>query len=68
MDTPRSKPFLLDHEVETATQKFITASRLQKDRIGQQIFPFHRVGRNCYYKLEEIYAVIERNKFGGKCS
>jgi hypothetical protein len=64
----QSKPFLLDHKVETATSKLITASRLQKDRIGKQIFPFHRVGRNCYYSLDEIYGVIERSKCGGKAA
>ena len=62
------EPWLLDREVEQSTDGRITASRLRKDRIGQQIFPFHRVGRNCYYRLSEIHAVIEASRFGGNAS
>lgn len=59
------KRWQLDYEVENDTGGRITASRLRKDRIGKQIFPFHRVGRNCYYDLAEIDAVIEASRFGG---
>jgi len=62
------KRWLLDREVETETEGRLTASRLQKDRIGPQIFPFHRVGRSVFYDLAEIDAVIEAARFGGKLS
>jgi|RhiMethySRZTD1v2_1073278.scaffolds.fasta_scaffold260199_2 hypothetical protein len=55
----------LDYEIEQATDGRITASRLRKDRIKNQIFPFHRVGRNCFYDLAEIDAAIEASRFGG---
>ena len=55
-----------DYEVEQATGGAITAKRLRMDRLGDQIFPFHRVGRSCWYDLDEVNATIEKAKFGGK--
>jgi len=43
----------------------VLTGRLRKDRIKNQIFPFHRVGRNCFYDLAEIDAAIEASRFGG---
>lgn len=62
------KRWLLDYEVEAATEKRISASWLRKDRVGPQIFPFHRVGRQCFYDLAEINGVIERSRVGGKAA
>jgi hypothetical protein len=62
------KRWLLDYEVEKATNKRISASWLRKDRLGDQFFPFHRVGRLCFYDLAEINAVIERSRHGGKAA
>ncbi len=54
-----------DYEIEQRTGGRITASRLRKDRLTKQLFPFHRVGRNVYYDIAEIDAVIEGARFGG---
>jgi hypothetical protein len=59
--------WLRDHEVQDARPE-ISASRLRKDRRGAQLFPFHRVGRDCLYDLAEIDAIIEKNRFGGKAA
>jgi hypothetical protein len=61
-----AKRWLLDREIESATGRRITASRLRKDRLGKQIFPFHRVGRSVYYDIREIEAVIEGARVGGR--
>lgn len=66
VEAKQGRRWLLDREVEEATGGRISKSRLRKDRIGEQLFPFHRVGRSVYYSLAEIEAVIERNKFGGE--
>lgn len=65
---PQHPRWLLDREVEEATCGRITASRLRKDRLTRQLFPFHRVGRNVYYDLAEIDAIIEAARFGGKAA
>ena len=65
-DFPQKKQWLLDREVEAETQGRISASRLRKDRLGAQLFPFHRVGRSCYYDLREINEVIAGSRFGGR--
>jgi hypothetical protein len=46
----------------------ISKSWLRKDRVGKQIFPFYRVGRLCFYDLDEIEAVFQKNRFGGKAA
>jgi hypothetical protein len=63
---PAPSRWKLDYEIEAATDKRISASWLRKDRVGPQIFPFHRVGRLCFYDLDEIDAVIEGSRHGGK--
>lgn len=63
-NTPK-KTWLLDREVEAATLGRISASRLRKDRLGAQLFPFHRIGRSCYYDLSEINELIAGSRFGG---
>ena len=68
MSQNTQKRWKLDYEVEEATDGRITASRLRKDRIKHQLFPFHRVGRNCFYDLAEIDALIEASRFGGNVS
>lgn len=60
--------WLFDYEVEAATGGAITAKRLRMDRLGDQIFPFYRVGRNCLYDLPEIDATIEKHRQGGKAA
>jgi hypothetical protein len=59
------KRWLLDREIEVALGGSITASRLRKDRLGKQLFPFHRVGRSVYYDLAEVESVIEAAASGG---
>jgi hypothetical protein len=59
---------LRDHEFEHATDGRISKSWLRKDRVGKQIFPFYRVGRLCFYDLDEIEAVFQKNRFGGKAA
>ena len=65
MSKQGEKRWHLDREIEDLTEKRITASRLRKDRLGKQIFPFHRIGRSVYYDLAEIDALIEGSRFGG---
>ena len=65
-DTATEQRWLLDYQVEEKTGGRITASRLRKDRTAKQLFPFHKIGRNCYYDLTEIDARIEKARVGGK--
>lgn len=65
MSNQSEKRWLLDREIEQHTEGRITASRLRKDRLNRQHFPFHRIGRSVYYDLSEINAVIENSRFGG---
>lgn len=60
--------WLRDYEVEQRSGGRITASWLRKDRVGKQIFPYHRVGRLCLYDMPEVDAVIEKSRFGGKAA
>jgi hypothetical protein len=60
--------WLLDYQVEERTGGRISASRLRKDRVGKQLFPFHRVGASCFYSLDEINDVIARARVGGKAA
>lgn len=62
------KRWLLDREIEEQTEGRITASRLRKDRLNKQYFPFHRIGRSVYYDLAEINTIIEGARFGGKAA
>ncbi|MDP1672348.1 MAG: hypothetical protein Q8L65_04415 [Burkholderiales bacterium] len=66
--TQDSNRWILDYEVEQATGGRITASRLRHDRVKQQIFPFHRVGRSVFYDMAEINALIEASRYGGKAA
>jgi len=63
--TKTEKRWQLDYEIEQHTEGRITASRLRKDRLKNQLFPFHRIGRSVYYDITEINAVIEGSRFGG---
>jgi hypothetical protein len=63
--TQRKKRWYLDHEIEQETEGRISASRLRKDRLAAQIFPFHRIGKSCFYDLDEINELIEKSRFGG---
>ena len=65
--TSKRPTWLRDYEVEQERPEF-SASRLRKDRVGPQLFPFHRIGRDCFYSLEEIDATIAAAKFGGKAA
>jgi hypothetical protein len=64
----KKDPWLRDYEVEAATKGRISASWLRKDRASKQIFPFHRVGRMCFYRLTDIEAVFLKNRQGGKAA
>jgi hypothetical protein len=65
MANQSNKRWLLDREIEEITEGRISASRLRKDRLAAQLFPFHRIGRSVYYDIAEINAVIEGSRFGG---
>ena len=60
------KQWLLDREIEEITEGRISKSRLRKDRLAAQIFPFHRIGKSCFYDIDEINELIEASRFGGK--
>ena len=62
----KGKRWRLDYEVEEETGGAVKAQRLRKDRREQQVFPFHKVGRSVLYDLDEINAVIEASRYGGK--
>jgi hypothetical protein len=66
MSERKQKRWVRDYEVEAATGGVLTKSRLQKDRLGKQLFPFHRVGRDCFYDLDEVNEVIVASRCGGK--
>ena len=63
---PHKQRWLRDYEVERATNGRVRANSLRKDRLTKQMYPYHRLGRLFLYSLEEIDAVIEANRFGGK--
>ena len=65
MAKQNEKRWLLDREIEEKTEGRISASRLRKDRLAAQIFPFHRVGKSVFYDLAEINELIENSRFGG---
>lgn len=62
----KQKPLFNDVGIEKQTHGVIKAQRLRKDRYGAQIFPFYRVGRSILYDIDEIYAVIEAARVGGR--
>lgn len=65
MENKQSR-WLRDYEVEAASNGRFKKSTLRKDRLGDQIFPFHRVKRNVYYDLDELDATVAKSRFGGK--
>ncbi|OGA13737.1 MAG: hypothetical protein A3H32_14345 [Betaproteobacteria bacterium RIFCSPLOWO2_02_FULL_63_19] len=60
------KRWLRDYEVEVASAGRFKKSTLRKDRIGAQLFPFHRVGKTVLYDLAELNTTVESARFGGK--
>lgn len=60
-----TKKFLLDREVEAATNGRLSVSRLRKDRLGARIFPYYKVGKSCFYTLEDIESAILKHRQGG---
>jgi hypothetical protein len=66
-ETNTARRWLRDYEVQQLRPEF-TASRLRKDRLGPQLFPFHRIGRDCWYDLPEMDATVAAAKFGGKAA
>lgn len=61
----KKKRWLLDYEVEEASDRVFKFSTLRKDRLGPQLFPFHRVGKTVLYDLDELNATVESARFGG---
>jgi hypothetical protein len=62
----KQKRWLRDYEVETASVGRFKKSTLRKDRIGAQLYPFHRIGKKTVlYDLAELDATVESARFGG---
>lgn len=66
MEIKKARRWLRDYEVEIESNGRFKKSTLQKDRLEQQRYPFHRVGRSIYYDLAELDATVEGARFGGK--
>jgi hypothetical protein len=64
MENRQQKRWSREREISQKTG--IPVSTLQKDRVTEQRFPFHKVGRAVYYDLNEVNAAIEAARFGGK--
>lgn len=58
--------WLRDHEIEIASGGRFKKHTLRKDRLEEQRYPFHRIGRAVFYSLEELDATVEEARFGGK--
>lgn len=65
MENKQSR-WLRDYEIEAASGGRFKKHMLRKDRLENQRFPFHRIGRSVYYDLTELDATIEEARFGGK--
>ena len=63
--TKRPAVWLRDYQVIEQRPE-LSVERLRKDRVGAQIFPFHRVGRDCFYTIAGVDGAIAATKVGGK--
>ncbi len=64
MENKKSR-WLRDYEVEELSGGRFKKHMLRKDRLENQRFPFHRIGRSVYYDLAELDATVEESRFGG---
>lgn len=61
----KQKRWLRDYEVEAVSAGRFKSSTLRKDRIGAQLYPFHKIGKTVLYDMAELDATVENSRFGG---